>query len=61
MRCGPVGLFGRKNGIAECMNKSLYAQLDHLIETMPDLSAFTLPPEALPWVGQAQGLVYALM
>jgi hypothetical protein len=43
------------------MNKSLYAQLDHLIETMPDLSAFTLPPEALPWVGQAQGLVYALM
>jgi Domain of unknown function (DUF4145) len=43
------------------MNKSLYAQLDHLIETMPDLAAFTLPPEALAWVGQAQGLVYAIM
>jgi hypothetical protein len=43
------------------MNKSLYAQLDHLIETMPDLAAFTLPPEALAWVGQAQGLVYAMM
>ena len=44
-----------------CMNKSLYAQLDDLIETMPDLAAFALPPEALAWVGQAQGLVYAIM
>jgi hypothetical protein len=61
MRSGPVGPFGEKNGIAECMNKSLYSQLDHLIQTMPDLAAFTLPREALAWLGQAQGLVYALM
>ena len=47
MRSGPVGPFDEKNGIAECMNKSLYSQLDHLIQTMPDLAAFTLPREAL--------------
>jgi hypothetical protein len=42
------------------MNKSLYMQLGHLVETMPDLSATTLPPEALPWVARAQALVFAV-
>ena len=24
-----------------------------MLKTMPDLSAFSLPPEALPWIGRA--------
>lgn len=41
------------------MNKLLYTQLDHLIGTMPDLLAVNA--EALAWLGQAQGLAYAVM
>ena len=43
------------------MDKSLYTQLDNLIRTMPELAATTLPPQALPWVAQAHGLVYAVL
>jgi hypothetical protein len=43
------------------MDKSLYSELRRLVETMPDLGAFTLPPEAVPWVGEARGLVHAVM
>jgi Domain of unknown function (DUF4145) len=44
------------------MNKSLRAQLDDLIGTMPNLSSASASSlEVVRWVGHAQGLVYAVM
>jgi hypothetical protein len=43
------------------MDSSFRAQLEHLIKTMPDLTAITLSAESLRWVGEAQGLVYSLL
>jgi hypothetical protein len=40
--------------------ESLYMQLGHLVETMPDLTQERLSVDTLRWLGRAHALVYAL-